>query len=378
MIKKWLVLSVSVLIVAACGIPAFPPVTETPVTETPVVETPVPAPRVVAAPALTQFDMLDENNGWGLGEGMVLRTEDGGVTWLDVTPDDLFNDPAYAPASFLDASTAWVLIEDVDGPMVGTIYRTTDGGQTWRWRNTPFGRSDIGFLDAENGYALTGLGAGAGSMGVAIWQTADGGGDWNRVFIHQPGLDDSLPFSGIKNGIAFRDPQHGWIGGSIPQDGYFWLYRTQDGGFTWAQQAPSLPEGFENAQVAVEAPLFFDAFEGVLPVRLLGEDMAVAFYLTEDGGETWTVDLPVTMNGRYAVASPRDFWVWDGGAVIMVTDNGGATWEFRSTNFEPGDTLSRLDFVSPSTGWVLTGDGEGRRSLYRTTDGGATWEALIP
>ena len=227
------------------------------------------------------------------------------------------------------------------------------------------------FVDSENGYALTGLGAGAGSMGVALWQTINGGGDWNRTFIHQPGLDDSLPFSGIKNGIAFRDPLNGWVSGSVPRDGFAWLYRTRDGGFTWAHQALDFPAGFENAQTSVFTPIFFDEYTGALPVHLLSEDFAVGFYLTEDGGETWTMGLPVTMSGHYAIASPRDFWVWDGGAVIMVTDNGGGTWEFRATDFEPSEKLRALDFVSSTVGWVLTDGG-----FYSTKDGGKHWLLL--
>ncbi len=369
--RKWLILSASVFIILACVIPTPTPA---PPTEPPATETPEP----VLTPSLTKIEMLDEQNGWGQAEGMILRTEDGGETWLDVTPDKVYNDPAYAKSFFLDAKIGWILIEDVDGPMVGTLFHTTDGGQTWNWRNTPFGRSDFGFLDVERGYALTDLGAAVGSMGVAIWETKNSGGDWNRTFVHQPGLDDSLPLSGIKHGIAFRDPLNGWIGGSVPQNGYFWLYRTRDGGFTWTQQDPDMPDGYENAQAMVFAPIFFNENDGVLPVRLFWEETATAFYVTEDGGETWIVGLPVTMSGKYAIASLQDFWVWDGGGVIMLTNNGGGTWEFLPTNFEPGETLAALDFVSPSTGWVLTGDGEGHRALYGTTDGGQSWDALIP
>ncbi|MCF6278107.1 MAG: hypothetical protein L3J16_05075 [Anaerolineales bacterium] len=370
--KKTFRFSVILLTLLACNISSPTPPTEPADIESQVPATPTPTPKIVPAPKLTQFDMIDENVGWGQAEGMILRTEDGGETWFDITPNDVFNDPAYAKSAFLDADTGWVLIEDVDGPMVGTIFRTTDGGTTWLWRNTPFGRSDIGFLDAENGYALTGLGAGAGSEGIAIWETKNGGGDWNRTFIHQPGLDDSLPLSGIKNGIGFRDPLNGWVAGVVPQDGFAWLYRTRDGGFTWEHQPLDFPAGFENAQASVFAPIFFNEFEGILPVQLLAKDFALGFYLTENGGETWTVNLPAMMSGKYALASARDIWVWDGGAVILLTDNGGATWEFRATDLEPGDSLASLDLISASTGWALTDTG-----LYRTTDGGRHWQLLV-
>ncbi len=330
-----------------------------------------PAFEIVAAPSLTKIEMLDEQNGWGQAEGMVLRTEDGGESWFDATPEDAFNDPAYARSAFLDEEIGWILLEDLDSPTVGTIYRTTDGGASWLWRNTPFGRSYIGFLDAENGYALTGLGAGVGSEGVAIWETKNGGGDFDRTFVHQPGLDDSLPYSGIKNGITFRDKLNGWVSGSVPQNGFIWLYRTRDGGFTWAHQGLTMPNGYENAQTSVRAPLFFDELRGLLPIQLLAEKMAMVFYRTDDGGESWTATLPVPTRGKFSVISGDEIVVWDGSASIFFTVDGGETWSFHASEWLPGDILRELDFVSATKGWALTDLG-----LYRTDDGGKTWEKL--
>ena len=327
--------------------------------------------ETVVAPVLTQIEMLDEQNGWAQAEGMILRTEVGGETWLDVTADKIYNDPAYAKSFFMDEKTAWVLIEDVDGPMVATLFHTIDGGQTWNWRNTPFGRSDFGFLDVEHGYALTNLGATVGSMGVAIWETKNSGGDWDRTFVHQPGLNDSLPFNGIKNGVSFVSKLDGWVSGFVPQDGFFWLYRTRDGGFTWEHQGLEFPAGYENAQVDVFAPQFFNEGDGVLAVNLLGEQMAIAFYLSIDGGETWNVHLPLVTDGMYSLISAQEFIVWDGGERMFTTKDGGLTWGFHESDFQPRERLVALDFVSLSTGWVLTEEG-----LYGTRDGGEHWVLL--
>ncbi len=42
----------------------------------------------------------------------------------------------------------------------------------------------------------------------------------------------SLPGSGHKGGISFLDMNHGWIGGDIPMNDYFYFYATTDGGAT--------------------------------------------------------------------------------------------------------------------------------------------------
>ena len=331
------------------------------------------APQLETAlnPHLTQIDMLDSRNGWAQADGMILRTEDGGESWLNVTPPDILSDPAYSKSFFLDETTGWFLLEDVDKPNLGEIYRTTDGGGTWLWRAIPFGRAEFGFLDSENGYALFSMGAAAGSMGVSVWMTVNGGGDFNRVFFHEPGFEYTLPFSGIKNGIAFRDPLNGWVGGSIPMDGVIWLYRTVDGGLSWFEQKVDLPAGYENYQTSTYAPLFFDDGLATLPVQLSGEKSGYVFYRSSDDGETWDATLPVNLRGTYAIASHNEIIVWDGGDTIYSSGDGGETWSLHASDWQPLDLLRELDFVTINEGWALTED-----SLYRTEDGGKTWKKL--
>ena len=86
---------------AACGTPNQVPI---PITQGP---TPIPvtsvaplapatvAPSssinapVVASPGLASIHMIDEKNGWGITDTKVVRTDDSGVTWYDVTPPNL-------------------------------------------------------------------------------------------------------------------------------------------------------------------------------------------------------------------------------------------------------------------------------------------------
>ena len=327
--------------------------------------------QTVPNPTLAQIEMLDPLNGWGQAEGMILRTEDGGESWLNVTPPDIISNPAYAASFFLDETTGWILLEDVDKPNAGEIYRTTDGGGLWQWRNVPFGRADFGFTDLDHGYALFSMGAAAGSMGVSIWTTTNGGGDFGRIFFHEPGFQYSLPFGGIKNGISFRDPEHGWVGGAEPVVGSIWLYRSVDGGLTWAVQNVDLPDGYEDAQTSTDAPIFHAGGLATLPVQLLGEKFGLVFYRSEDGGETWDATLSVNLLGTFSIASHNEIIVWDGGDTIYSTEDAGETWSFHASNWQPAEALIALDFVNINDGWALTED-----HLYRTQDGGKTWQKL--
>ena len=46
-------------------------------------------------------------------------------------------------------------------------------------------------------------------------------------------------------------------------------------------------------------------------------------------------------------------------------------------NVNFGDSVRDMDFVSTSTGWMVDVDDNGNLALYRTVDGGTTWNALF-
>jgi hypothetical protein len=109
-----------------------PTVTSTPLlpTETPIppAETPAALP-VVASPAITSIDMLDDMDGWAIGEAYVLRTMDGGATWLNTTPAGLTSVGFSATSFFMNATTAWLVLPSADYTN-GTLYHTADSGMT--------------------------------------------------------------------------------------------------------------------------------------------------------------------------------------------------------------------------------------------------------
>ena len=95
------------------------------------------------------------------------------------------------------------------------------------------------FVNAQDGWVLADFGGGAaGSEGVNLFRTTDGGQTWSLV-ASAPG---TLPLQGIKSGMGWISATTGWITGSIANPNVFYLYRTQDGGVSWQQQ--SLPVAF--------------------------------------------------------------------------------------------------------------------------------------
>jgi photosystem II stability/assembly factor-like uncharacterized protein len=333
---------------------------------------------VASSPSIRSLDMLDANVGWASTDARVLRTLDGGSSWYDATPAGLDSAP-FTPF-FLNRSTAWLAAMGAD-PTSGTLYHTTDGGATWASASVPFGGGSLHFVDATNGWELIGLGAGMSHEAVAVYRTSDGGMIWSKVFTDDPNApdsNDSLPFVGDKNGITATDSEHAWVTGAQPSENFIYLYNTLDGGATWAHQDASLPDGYTSAMTNPVLPVFFGANEAVLPVLLYANNISAVFYVSHDGGQTWTVTTPVANGGFLEAAFAVDFFVWDGGSTLSVSHDAGATWSSVTTNINIKDTMDFMQFINAMTGWALSADANGHTKLYKTVDGGATWNVLIP
>jgi photosystem II stability/assembly factor-like uncharacterized protein len=370
--------------------PSEPSIAATPVPT--ITSTPVPpALPVVATVELGRIDFQDEKNGWGIAvndHGYILRTVDGGSTWLNASPGGIAPIGLSTNLATLNATTAWVLVPGMDF-FSGTIYRTSDGGVTWISNPVPFGDGFLQFLDANNGRILTDRGSREGSEAVEIFQSSDGGATWVSVFHDdpsQPGFSDGLPLAGIKNGMTFLDNNIGWVTGSNQENGSLFLYVTHDGGASWRQQSVPLPPDFTPNRYLTQAPVFFGK-DGFLPLMVYRPDRTdLTFYVTHDGGLTWSGDPSdvrrLIKPGLPACADALHIWSWDGSTALYRTSDGARVWQEIATSLDLSGRLSQLEFVpSPAgrfTGWALTRlDDSGHSQLYRTADG-STWTQIVP
>ena len=346
---------------------------------------PKPSPVVTAAPSATalayvpstSLRMVDLHFGWGVGEGRVLRTVNGGQTWEDITPKDMpSGSSVYPQVVGIDAQSAWVLIQDSKDYNHGTLYRTSDGGQNWEAAAVPFGGGFIQLLDAKTGWVLADRGAAAGSMAVDLFHTNNGGTTWILDYAIDPQKPEnsSLPFSGGKTGMTFRDSMHGWVVGIVPVEGITYLYATEDGGKNWKAIQLSLPAGLKKSQTSLEVPQFFDDKSAILPVHLYNGGPIVTIYVSRDGGANWLATQPVNSYGPVTAPTKNDFIIWDGGTLHFSHD-AGQSWKELTPNINLNQKIGSLQFINPMTGWALSYDGN-TSQLYRTSDGGQTWERL--
>ena len=353
---------------------------------TPFPDTPAPAQinaPLIETPALVNIHFLNELDGWGVTETQIVRTNDGGITWYNVTPTDV-TETGYSVDTFaLDNNHVWVQQPDFNNyPNSGFLYHTSDGGMTWGTTPVPFSRAKVRFLDVNNGWALADLGVGAGSNAVAIYQTTDGGKTWNQTYINDPNnanAGDSLPLGGLKYFLTPLTMQTAWIGGIVYAPGTVYLFRTEDAGHTWGQVSLLLPKGAENAELTIEQVSMVTATDAYLTMRTTSDDIYLAVYVSNDGGRTWSLTPTLIPEaGSADFLSATEAVVYNG-EQFYVTRDAARTWSIIPPDVLFGDSFAGMDFVNTSTGWVITLDStNNHRSLYRTSDGGATWFPVIP
>ncbi len=379
-------------LLAACNAPvSTPEALAGPATSLPEIATAVPATPapveidapLVQSPELVKIEFLNPLDGWGATDTQIVRTNDGGITWYDVTPPGI-GDAGYSVDWFmLDNDHVWIQLPDnANYPNAGFQYRTTDGGLTWNEMDTPYSGARVSFLDPNNGWALADLGVGAGSNAVAVFQTTDGGATWIQKFTNDPNRpvsSDSLPLGGLKFGLTPLNMQTAWIYGVVYSSGTPYVFRTDDGGATWSMLTLTLPKGGENAELSVEQISFANENTIFLLMRNTADATSTSIYVSTDSGSTWSLTPTSIPDGGFvSFISPTEL-VFYNRAQFYVTRDAAKTWSIIPPDVNFGDSFSGMDFVTTNIGYVISSNSDtNHNSLYRTDDGGATWFPIIP
>jgi photosystem II stability/assembly factor-like uncharacterized protein len=330
--------------------------------------------------------------GTGSAGDHVLNTADGGQTWRDITPPQpaLAGETNNTAIGFFQTpETAWVTyyIDPTYAiPAAPVVWRTQDGGQSWQ-ASQPldvsglveiYWPSDLLFADSQNGWLLVHVGAGMSHDYVALYKTDDGGQTWKRLL--DPYGDSGIQGCG-KTALLFTDAQNGWLTGDCNgvQAGVF-LFQTADGGSTW--QPVSLPEPetapdiFTDFNIACGSysPVFFTPQFGRLVVECQNytknpTEVSNYLYTTQDGGVSWmSTQYP---GGALIFITPEvGLSLWHD---ISNTQDGGQTWELvKSVSW-----VGQFSFVSEQIGWAVA-RADDQIALVQTTDGGKIWAEIHP
>ena len=390
----------------------------------------------------TPLRMFTPLRGWAVGpagkgnsgdhDGLLL-TVDGGNHWRNVTPP---GSSGWSDRTnfFLDLGHAWVAatphaVYHPTRSAVITVYRTTDGAQSWQSSTLEVADgspSQLDFVDPLHGWLMLQI-----DQGDALYRTTDGGVSWtlatssHSTMAGQPVAPGTLPLThsfGVDykqhgcefdpfSGVAFVDASNGFAAGSCAgPTATTYFYATHDGGSSWASvdlpplaTSPTCP-----CRASSTHPVFTSARSGSFAVDI--DTIAVKcqpqnggtscssnsvpnqalLYITNDGGRTWAGHPlpgvsagygPSFIDGRSgwlsAVATkPGGFPGETTVEGLYLTHDGGASW----TPLATGGTFpgGRLDFISAREGWALPGAGDLPLTILHTRDGGRSWEKIFP
>jgi len=292
---------------------------------------------------------VDTATVWAAGTGgRWALTTDGGATWTGGVVDGA-DSLQFRDVHALDARTAWVLSIG-NGPQ-SRIYRTDDGGATWRLQF----RSDeprdffdcFAFWDAEHALAVGDSWGGT----LHVLETTDGE-SWNRLPPGRlpPADSGEGAFASSGTCLVAAGDSTAWIGTGA-SDGAARVFRTTDRGRTWTVVQTPLTRG---GSAGITTLAFRDEQNGVA----LGGDVADHAALTDnaavthDGGETWELVARPPFTGpahgvSWVPGAPTPTIVAVGPRGVGYSLDEGRTWT-------PLDTANHwaVAFAAPDRGWA--------------------------
>jgi photosystem II stability/assembly factor-like uncharacterized protein len=283
------------------------------------------------------------------------------------------------------------------GAAAGGVWKTIDGGTYWQNVSDGFFKTAaVGALavsDADPNVVYAGMGEccirGDVSHGDGVYRSTDKGKTWTHL-----GLSDTRHIARIR--VHPRDPDLVYVAalghtfGPNPERGVF---RSRNGGKQWerilfrSDDAGAIDLSMDPTNPRVLYAAIWEARR--TPWSLTSGGPGSGLFKTADGGDTWTEitdnpGLPKGIKGRIGVAiSPaRPERVWalveaeDPNSGLYRSDDGGATWQRVSDDREvQGRRWYYMHvFADPQdadTVWCLAG------RCWKSVDGGRTF-AEVP
>lgn len=263
----------------------------------------------------------------------------------------------------------------------GAVLRSRDGGRTWERFETPAGDTleyrDVHAVSADTAWILS---SGDGTKS-RIYRTTNGGATWRLQFVNpdSSAFYDCLSFGTALQGVAYGDASQKRTN----------ILRTEDGGATWKLLAPSAVPYPLPSEGAFAASGRCVVHGNANTVYVATGAPGARLFRSRDAGRTWTVENTPFTRGTVAGLTGLSFVDGDRGiavaadinklrtdvsqGVVGITTDGGRTWEMRTRPPLPG-ALAGVTWVRDAGPGVAVATGFG--GAFYTTDEGRSWTTI--
>jgi photosystem II stability/assembly factor-like uncharacterized protein len=249
----------------------------------------------------------------------------------------------------------------------GGVWKTTNGGTTWRNITDSVGIGATGAIAlAPSNPSIVWIGTGdqanarSSYSGTGVYKSTDAGASWQFM-----GLPDSQHIARIVIHPANPDIVYvAAMGHLFSRNDERGVFRTRDGGRTW-KKVLYLNDGVGAIDLVVNRrspdTLYAAMYEkDRRPWELVESGPGSGIYRTDDGGETWKKlggGLPEARLGRIGL----DIYQRNPQILYALVEN---------HNPKPGGEDRTADALNPLAAGIIGNE------LYRTDDGGRSWRKV--
>lgn len=314
------------------------------------------------------------DHGWALGTAdclngstgpcaAMVRTTDGGTTWHGMKPPSanvpllVCDDPCIHGVRFATDQIGYAY-----GP--SAFFMTTDGGANWQ--RQPGGADALETLDG-NVIRVHSPGCSPPGCHYDVQTAPVGGAAWHTVALAGPqGTSTAVALSRTGR-RAFIEVFGHTAGGA--SDATSVLYTSADDGASWTRRAEPCPQTSPPEVDSTQLSAAADGSVAVLcsPRGVDGTDFTA---VSTDGGASFQAGeaIPGGPGELLGAASARVQLMLSFGSMYRTQD-GGATWQPVRLQLGPGEPIF-VGFESATVGRVVTDTG---RTVWTTRDAGLTW-----
>ena len=317
----------------------------------------------------------------GVASGGVWKTENAGTNWTPVFEGEGAYSIGAVTLDPNNSSVVWVGTGENNGQRsVGYgdgVYKSEDGGKSWK--NMGLKTSEhIGKIVVDPRDSNTVFVAAQGPLWSAggergLYKTTDGGKTWKAVItvsentgISDVALDPSNPDTMYAAAWMRRRHFYTFVSGGAEGG----MYKSTDGGNTWAKVRSGLPPG-ELGRIGIAVS---PVDTNIVYATVEASGNLSGIFRSNDKGATWERQNPGIAQAMYygqIIADPKNVdRVYVPNVVFQVSDDGGKTLK------NLGEKLKHVDnhtiWIDPkNTDYYLVGCDGG---IYESFDRGTNWQ----